>query len=73
MTNTESQKVQMACVQLILKLDGENMEIKVMSFGEESLPQQQRDIVEATVKTLYNIFQFACETITGKEQSNDIQ
>lgn len=68
MTNTELQKVQMACVQLILKLDGENMDIKVMSFGEESLPQQQRHIVEATVKTLYNIFQVACETITGKEQ-----
>ena len=68
MTKTELQKVQMACIQLILQLDGENMNIKIMSFGEEALPQQQRHIVEATVQTLYNIFQFACETITGKEQ-----
>ena len=68
MTKTELQKVQMACVQLIIQLDGEKMNIKIMSFGEEALPQQQRHIVEATVQTLYNIFQFACETITGKEQ-----
>ncbi len=68
MTNTELNKVQMACVQLILKLDGENMDIKVMSFGEESLPQEQRHIVEATVKMLYDIFQVAVETIKGKEQ-----
>lgn len=69
MTNTELQKVQMACVQLVLKLDGKNMDIKVMSFGEESLPQQQRHIVEATVKMLHDIFQVACETITRKEQA----
>ncbi len=58
-------KVQMACVQLILKLDGEKMDIKIMSFGEESLPQQQRHIVEVTAKMLYDIFQTAIE-ITGK-------
>lgn len=69
MSNTELQKVQMACVQLVLKLDGENMDIKVMSFGEESLPPQQRHIVETTVKMLYDIFQVAVETIKGKEQA----
>lgn len=68
MTNTKLQKEQMACVQLILKMDGENMDIQVMAFGEEALPPQQRHIVEATVKMLSNIFQAAVETITGKEQ-----
>ena len=70
MTKNELQKVQMACVQLILKLDGENMDIKIMSFGEESLPQQQRHIVEVAAKMLYDIFQTVIE-ITGKEQNND--
>lgn len=67
MTNPELKKVQMACVQLILKLDGENMDVKVMSFGEESLPQEQRHIVETTVKMLYDIFQVAFEAAKGKE------
>ena len=70
MTKGELQKVQMACVQLILKLDGENMDIKIMSFGEESLPQQHRHIVEATAKMLHDIFQTAIE-ITGKEHPHD--
>ncbi len=68
MTENGLPKVQMACVQLILKLEGENMNIKVMSFGEESLPPLQRHIVEATVKMLYDIFHVAVETITRKEQ-----
>ena len=68
MNNTELQKVQMACVQLILKLDGEKMDVKVMSFGEESLPPMQRDIVETTVKMLYDIFSVAIEASTRKEQ-----
>ena len=67
MTEGKLQKVQMACVQLILKLDDEKMDIKIMSFGEESLPQQQRHMVETTAKMLYDIFQTAIE-ITGKEQ-----
>lgn len=71
MTNPELKKVQMACVQLILKLDGENMDVKVMSFGEESLPQEQRHIVETTVKMLYDIFQVAFEAAKGKEREND--
>ena len=68
MNNSELKKVQAACVQLVLKLDGENMDIQVMAFGEESLPPQQRHIVEATVKMLYDIFQVATEVVTGKEQ-----
>ena len=60
----------MACVQLILKLDGEKMDIKIMAFGEESLPPQQLHIIEVTTKMLYDIFQTAIE-ITGKEQEND--
>lgn len=70
MTEGKLQKVQMACVQLILKLDDEKMDIKIMAFGEESLPPQQRHIIEVTTKMLYDIFQTAIE-ITGKEQSND--
>lgn len=70
MTEGKLQKVQMACVQLILKLEDEKMGIKIMAFGEESLPQQQRHIVEVTVKMLYDIFQTAV-AITGKEQEND--
>ena len=70
MTNHELKNVQMACVQLILKLDGKNMDVKVMAFGEESLPQEQRHIVETTVKILYDIFKVAFETIKGKEESN---
>lgn len=69
MTEGKLQKVQMACVQLILKLDGEKMDIKIMAFGEESLPPQQRHIIEVTTKMLYDIFQTAIG-ITGKVQNN---
>jgi hypothetical protein len=68
MNNTELQKVQMACVQLVLKLDGEKMDVKVMSFGEESLPPQQREIIERTMKILYDFFSIAVE-MERKEQA----
>lgn len=62
-------KVQMASIQLILKVDGEKLEVKIMTFGEESLPAEHRNIVEATAKTLHDVFCIASEVTMRKEDA----
>jgi hypothetical protein len=69
MNKEELKKVQMASIQLILKVDGEKMEVKIMTFGEESLPAEQRHIVEATAKALHEVFCIAREVTMRKEQA----
>ena len=49
-------KDQMASIQLILKVDGEKLEVKIMTFVEESLPSEHRHIVESTAENIARCF-----------------